>query len=562
MTFLPIVTRELRVASRRRSTYWLRTGATLVLLLLGTWLFLIMQGEQPQALAKYLFGTLTGSSVLYALLSGVRATADCLSEEKREGTLGLLFLTDLKGYDVILGKLVANSVNAIYSVVAVVPVLAIPLLMGGLTPGEFGRMALVAVNSLFFSLAVGMFVSAMSRSAQKAMLVTLALVMLVTAVLPAVGAFYGRLGRGQHLDWIFFLPSAGFSYYLAWDVPYRLQTEMFWYSVVFLHATSWACLILASIITPRTWQDSPMGAGSIRWMERWRLWALGNIVERQDFRRQLLSRNAFFWLASRTRLKPVLVWGFLAFAACVWSWGLAKHRRDWLVSEVYVVTALSLNFVLKVWFAAEATSRLAQDRKAGTLELLLSTPLDVPDIMHGQLLALMRQFLGPLVVILILESIFMLATLSDPTLTEQLFWAMAWIFGMVMLIADLVSLYWVGMWQGLTAKNVGRATTASLSRILVFPWTAFAVVALLLVLGSARGASRFDSWPGFYPALWFVLGALTDFGFAGYARYKLTTDFRLAAQQRYSPSAGFFARLMSFLSPARQAAPKVARVEG
>jgi ABC-type transport system involved in multi-copper enzyme maturation permease subunit len=559
MTFLPIVTRELRVASRRRSTYWLRTGATLVLILLGTWLFLLMKNEQPQALAKYLFGILTGSSVLYALLSGVRATADCLSEEKREGTLGLLFLTDLKGYDVVLGKLMANSVNAIYSVVAVVPVLAIPLLMGGLTSGEFGRMALVAVNSLFFSLAVGIFVSAVSRSAQKAMFVTLALIFVVTAVLPALGAFYGRLGRVQRLDWLFFLPSAGFSYYLAWDVQYRLQTEMFWYSVLFLHLTGWACLVVASIITPRTWQDRSTGEGSLRWRERWRLWTFGSNVERAVFRRQLLSRNAFFWLASRARLKPVLVWGFLAVAACIWSWGLAKQRRDWLVTEVYVMTALSLNFVFKVWFAAEATSRLAQDRKAGTLELLLSTPLDVPDILHGQLLALTRQFLGPLVVILIVESIFMLAMLSEPTEADHLFWALLWISGMVMLIADLVSLYWVGMWQGLTAKNVGRATSASLSRILVFPWIAFAVV---LVLGAARGANRFDSWQGFYPTLWFVLGALTDFGFSGYARYKLMTEFRLVAQQRYAPSAGIFARVLGALSAEREPPPKMARVEG
>ena len=31
-------------------------------------------------------------------------TADCLSEEKREGTLGLLFLTDLRGYDIVVSS--------------------------------------------------------------------------------------------------------------------------------------------------------------------------------------------------------------------------------------------------------------------------------------------------------------------------------------------------------------------------------------------------------------------------------------------------------------------------
>ena len=121
MTFLPIVARELRVASRRRATYWVRSGAALALIVLGVWFFLMMRHEPAHEVAMVLFRLLAGASVLYCLLSGVRATADCLSEEKREGTLGLLFLTDLKGYDVVFGKLAATSLNAFYGVLAVVP---------------------------------------------------------------------------------------------------------------------------------------------------------------------------------------------------------------------------------------------------------------------------------------------------------------------------------------------------------------------------------------------------------------------------------------------------------
>src|SRR5882672_3391259 len=109
MTFLPIVARELRVASRRRATYWVRSGAALTLIVLGVWFFLVMRHEPPHEVGLVSFRILAGASVLYCLLSGVRATADCLSQEKREGTLGLLFLTDLKGYDVVFGKLAATS---------------------------------------------------------------------------------------------------------------------------------------------------------------------------------------------------------------------------------------------------------------------------------------------------------------------------------------------------------------------------------------------------------------------------------------------------------------------
>src|SRR5205823_6492965 len=94
---------------------------------------------------------------------------DCLSSEKREGTLGLLFLTDLKGYDVVCGKLAATSFRALYGLLALVPVLAVPLLMGGITSGEFWRMVLVLVNTFLFSLAIGVFVSALCQDARKAM---------------------------------------------------------------------------------------------------------------------------------------------------------------------------------------------------------------------------------------------------------------------------------------------------------------------------------------------------------------------------------------------------------
>src|SRR5688572_27689924 len=77
-------------------------------------------------------------ALAYAMVAGIHATADCVSEEKREGTLGLLFLTDLKGYDVILGKLSATSLGAIYAMLAILPMISLGLLMGGVTLKEVG----------------------------------------------------------------------------------------------------------------------------------------------------------------------------------------------------------------------------------------------------------------------------------------------------------------------------------------------------------------------------------------------------------------------------------------
>src|SRR5512135_3102902 len=133
MTFLPIVGRELRVASRRGATYWTRALAVLAALGGGIWVYALTYKDAPKDTGKILFVALTVLANLYALLAGLRTTADCLSEEKREGTLGLLFLTDLKGYDIVLGKLAATSLSAFYALLAIFPVMGCSLMMGGVT---------------------------------------------------------------------------------------------------------------------------------------------------------------------------------------------------------------------------------------------------------------------------------------------------------------------------------------------------------------------------------------------------------------------------------------------
>jgi ABC-type transport system involved in multi-copper enzyme maturation permease subunit len=559
MTFLPIVARELRIASRRRSTYWVRSGAALVVMFIGAWFFLVTQNQPPNQIAMGIFIILTAGAGLYCLFSGVRSTADCLSEEKREGTLGLLFLTDLKGYDVVFGKLVANSLSGFYGVLAVVPMLALPLLLGGVTPGEFWRMALVSLNALFFSLAAGICVSALCRSARNAMALTLLVILLFAALLPAAGAWLGFVVRAKEVPVAFLMPSAGCSYLTAFDSAYRISPGArmaFWGSLLLVHALGWLFLVLASLIAPRSWQDRPAAAQRLRGNERWRFWSYGDPAERAAFRRLLLNRNAYFWLAARARLKPACVWGVLAVLGCGWAWGLAKYHRDWLSEFMYFATGVVLNLLIKGWFASEAGRQLAADRTHGALELLLSTPLSVREILHGQLLALKRQFLGPVIVVLAAFFIFMMASVSEVSAADdRAAWLLFWAVLMTLLVADLAGLYWVGMWQGLTARNSNRATSAALVRIMVLPGVAFALLSLLVSLISMNG--QVELGPKFFLAMWVALSLVADVGFGAWARHKLLTEFRKAAAQRYTPGLGFWKRLLGGGQSAAPVAPPV-----
>src|SRR5262245_19441606 len=227
MSFLPIVDRELRVRARLKSTYRIRWAAALLaMLIVSSMMFAAEVSSARRQIGSVMFVTLAWLAFVFCFLEGIRNTADCLSEEKREGTLGLLFLTDLKGYDVVFGKLMATSLNSFYGLAAIFPALAITILMGGVTGGEFWRMVLLLTNTLFRSEAAGMVVSALSRQQRKAWLGILALLGSIIGAPLALGVLIGLLRWPLLREPTFWL-SPGYTFVTSLDASG--QPPGFWF---------------------------------------------------------------------------------------------------------------------------------------------------------------------------------------------------------------------------------------------------------------------------------------------------------------------------------------------
>ncbi len=96
MTWLPIVERELRVAAGRKSTFRLRLLSTVLVTGVSALFLLIAAFDRSPRLGVPLFYTLSLYALVLCVLAGVFTTADCLSEEKREGTLGLWLALTIK----------------------------------------------------------------------------------------------------------------------------------------------------------------------------------------------------------------------------------------------------------------------------------------------------------------------------------------------------------------------------------------------------------------------------------------------------------------------------------
>lgn len=559
MTFLPIVERELRVASRRRSTYFGRLAGAIVALIVGGWMMLAMNNAPPGELGKVLFISLSAMLFAYSIAAGARITADCLSAEKREGTLGLLFLTDLKGYDIISGKLVANSVNTFYGLLAAFPVLAISLLMGGVSSGEFWRVTLVAVNLLFFSLAVGMFASSVCRDERKAMSLAFFILFLMLATTPGIELGLSIANKYRHGTTAWVRLSPAFACFAAFGSRLGFKPHDFWTSVAVTHGSAWIFLVLASAIVPRAWQDKTASA-PMRFRALWRILFRTNQKADDARRTRLLEINPFLWLAARDPIKGFLVWLTLLILSAIWMWMVMKWPNDWKTIPGYVFAAVVLHTVMKVWLASEACYRFAQDRKSGALELLLSTPLSVAEILRGQRLALFRQFAGPAIYVLAVDFIFLLLGLNDRDLNradEKQFWVMLCLFGASVFVMDLFALSWVSMWLGLSSKQANRAANGAIARVLVLPWLGFFFLMTMIGSASAFARARLDGDTILF--LWFLLAVANNVIFIIWAKGNLQERLREIATQRFTAKTSRFGWLTSNGATTNAELPPVVR---
>src|SRR5437899_7852607 len=146
MIVLPVIERELRACARQPFTYYLRAlGVAAVMV--ACFLFGMQHGFGP-TLGSRLFSSLHFTLFCAIWLLVPPLTADCLSRERREGTLGLLFLTRLRATDITVAKGFAHGLRGLTLWFAVLPVAAIPLMLGGVVWQEIVMSACVNFCSI------------------------------------------------------------------------------------------------------------------------------------------------------------------------------------------------------------------------------------------------------------------------------------------------------------------------------------------------------------------------------------------------------------------------------
>ena len=441
---LPIVQRELQTAARHPKLYRRRFFSWSVIFFL---VCMVVPTGSRNGQGSEAFQFLTTLTLVLCLLEGLRKTADAITIERREGTLGLLFLSTLNGWDIILGKLTSAAIRSLNTLLVFVPVLAVTLLLGGTTGGEFWRSILLLVVALLASLCLCLCISAVTHEGSFAAALTS---LIVLAILPLLSFLHAPTAK-----WIMPL-SPFFGLRAASDAYYSFDIIPYWLAIVYLASITFTAIVIGSLVLPQTWQDRPRRARHAARVDRTLsprllrghramldqnpiMWLMFNPRSHRNFRRFLIGLVAFVLISTAT-----LLYGLPQF-------GVTAPLGFEFVTPTFA--SLILIFALSIRIARSTTRNFAEARDNGVLELLLSTPVRVPVIIEGQWLALRADLLPGVVLFALLSGTLVLFTTTLGEVPQAL-------YGLKLLaeaILGLVTLAVVGVWMGLTSKTPARA---------------------------------------------------------------------------------------------------------
>jgi hypothetical protein len=458
----PLVARELLVYSRQPWTYWLRLlsalGAVSVLAIMGA----TGQNRIGNADGLSLFAGSTAILFFIASLNGLRSTSNCIASERRQGTLVLLFLADLKLNTILISKLVTNSMRNAWAFLGTLPVLGLCLLLGGVSGLVFVQGVLAVLAAAWLSLMVGLDQSCRNQGEHEAFsngireLLKLNLAPFMSPASLVLSAFLpGRSFFGH----AYFLATFGITVGVGLFYWFRAKTAL-----------------------SRNWQQpppeegpaySPFGEG---WLPNSGLRArepmpVAGHLQRPP--RRCGNTPPAYWLFARygdTRQVGPLPIG-IAFVALTGFVVLLMMMSDEDVIQVtYPVMMGAGRFVQMLAMAKIAPQSFADIARPGALEILQTTPITLKQIVRAAYQFLFDHFRRGVLPMLGLDLLVLLMVALRTTKDDS-----AWSFALVLLaqnslfLSGLCAMGVTGIWLGLKQRSLSRASFSSCFFFLVLP---------------------------------------------------------------------------------------------
>jgi ABC-type Na+ efflux pump permease subunit len=341
------------------------------------------------------------------------SAASAITQEKDRRTFVLLLLTDLRNYEIVLGKLLGSLLQIALFLAGTVPVLALLLLLGGVGPQQVAKAVLVLATAGLAAGSLGTLVALWRDKTFPALALTALFLVLYVCLVRALGILPNLIGT-----W------TGSSAVALWDAepiqqwfdPFMaLQsvqdpTENSVLGIAPALGFSFVMLLLSALLNGwgilrlRVWnpsgepimqREAPTEAEAEE-KDRAKAHAAPGTV------RQVWA-NPILWREIRTRAygrRPLLVKIAYALAlVLIGYYALAPVFTAGERSVLAAVTGLVPICILSLLLvSAQAVTAITSERDTGALDLLLVTDLTPKEFIFGKLLGILyntKEYLLP-----------------------------------------------------------------------------------------------------------------------------------------------------------------------
>ncbi|HWX18649.1 MAG TPA: ABC transporter permease subunit [Candidatus Binatia bacterium] len=500
MTFLPMVERELRASARQGSTFHLRVLG--VLAALGASAVFVLGHGLGQNVGGGLFADLHFTLFWAIWIFIPFLTADCISRERRDGTLGLLFLTPLRPKDIVVAKGLVHGLRALTLWLVVLPVVAIAFLLGGISSTEVTLSGLVNFGSICLALAAGLVASSLSRVWTRVLICAggLSLVLCVGFALLLPLFVSPGMASAMALIEIWEDPSSyiliGLRVATNWDGDWSAMVGTLTGASLrqflldsaalslFAFIGLWLAIHFVARRVSRVWREEPPSA-RILWLEDK---FCKPVVFQSFFRRWLmrkLDRNPIGWLEQRSWTGRLVMWSWLGVIVCLYCVALTGTMPLHGQSNLHQMMA----WLMGGSMALTAAASFRRERETGVLELLLVSPLGEGAIISGRLRGLCGQFLPAMGLLLgiwvYLSTIFGFAGLLNSGDAG----------GMLLFASTFLAVPVIGLYFSLRCRSFIAAFLSTLTIGMILPPVLAGLLEALLWLSYGGGpVSNSEEW--------------------------------------------------------------------
>lgn len=309
----------LRTESRRLRTYILRLTVCVVI-----GLFLLQAYEQQMwlgAAGLSYFTSITVINVIILLLAGISTFASVITEEKEQGTMGLLRMTPMSAPSVLLGKTVGRLLGVTSVLLLQLPFVVLAVTLGGVSLQQVFAVEIALLGFMVLMCGLGLFWSvllARSRSASLMVGVTV-----VAVVMVRIWALSVQAGAWR------FMPGLFVS--VATVVPFERNIVT---RLVEILGTGWG----GGLVGYQAWRDAAVGAGlfgaSCLLYGRFARDSISSTGTRPwRFRGLFARRNASDRDAATLRRRPAMRRGLIS-PGRAWRWPIVWKDFNFLTGGV------------------------------------------------------------------------------------------------------------------------------------------------------------------------------------------------------------------------------------